>query len=358
MSDTTTAEDRCRGVLIGLAAGDRIGGPIRMAVRLAESLLEIGRFDAADVLDRYLAWWLEGAFDTGPVSARALAVVAAGMPLQRATAQVHREFGGRTAGCNPAHRTPPLAMLAAIDDDDLTGCAMAEARLTHHDPLAGEVAAAVNKLCRALIRGGGWDVALRQCGGFAGHEGPGNNGGFAPDVLSAAVFFVGTSGSFTEALEMSLAFAGPANYCPVLVGAIAGARWAHRRSRRRLWPTSKSCPGSKRQPTLWLPAGSRTEVDDGGPAKSSHASFAGISPVEVAVRLGRPLQVELLDIDGREGPGGDQFPHVPVQVAAIGEPHLQPVEPALPFLDARLRAEAMFQEQEATAWLEYPVHFA
>ena len=30
MSETTA--DRCRGVLIGLAAGDRIGGPVRMAV--------------------------------------------------------------------------------------------------------------------------------------------------------------------------------------------------------------------------------------------------------------------------------------------------------------------------------------
>jgi ADP-ribosylglycohydrolase len=44
-------------------------------------------------------------------------------------------------------------------------------------------------------------------------------------VLRAAVYFVGTSGSFAEALERSLVFAGPANYCPVLVGAIAGARW-------------------------------------------------------------------------------------------------------------------------------------
>jgi hypothetical protein len=68
-------------------------------------------------------------------------------------------------------------------------------------------------------------IALRQCGGFAGHEGPGSNGGFAPDVLRAALHFVGTSGSFAEALERSLAFAWPANYCPVLVGAIAGARW-------------------------------------------------------------------------------------------------------------------------------------
>lgn len=225
MSDTTTAEDRCRGVLIGLAAGDRIGGPIRMAVRLAESLLDCGGFNSADILERYLAWWREGAFDTGPVSDRTFALLAAGKPVQDATAQVHREFGGMTAGCNPAHRSPPLSMLAAIADKDLSTCAMAEARLTHHDPVAGEIAVAVNRLCRSLIRGAAWDVVLRQCGACEGQEGPGNNGGFAPDVLRAALHFVGTSASFAEALERSLAFAGPANYCPVLVGAIAGARW-------------------------------------------------------------------------------------------------------------------------------------
>jgi hypothetical protein len=44
-------------------------------------------------------------------------------------------------------------------------------------------------------------------------------------VLRAALHFVGTSSCFAEALNGSLAFAGPANYCPVLVGAIGGARW-------------------------------------------------------------------------------------------------------------------------------------
>ena len=39
------------------------------------------------------------------------------------------------------------------------------------------------------------------------------------------MYFVGSSFSFSEALGWSLAFAGPANYCPVLVGAIGGARW-------------------------------------------------------------------------------------------------------------------------------------
>ena len=225
MSDTSTAEDRCQGVLVGLAAGDQIGGPIRMAERLAESLLDCGGFNPSNILERYLAWWREGAFDTGPVSDRVFALLAMGMPAQEATAQVHREFGGMTAGCNPAHRSPPLSMLVAIPAEDLAAYARTEAGLTHHDPLAGAIAAAVNKLCRALIRGAAWDVALRQCGGFDGQEGPGTNGGFAPAVLRAALHFVGTSACFAEALERSLAFAGAANYCPVLVGAIAGARW-------------------------------------------------------------------------------------------------------------------------------------
>jgi ADP-ribosylglycohydrolase len=220
-----TAADRCHGVLVGLAAGDRIGGPIRMAVRLADSLLNCGGFNASDILERYLHWWREGAFDTGPVSGRTLELVAAGMPVVEATAQVHREFGGKTAGCNPAHRSLPLSMVAAIADNDLAICAIAEARLTHHEPLAGEVAAAVNKLCRALIRGTAWQDAKRETGSFASPEGTGNNGGYAPDVLRAALFFIGTSACFTEALQRSLSFAGAANYCPVLVGAIAGARW-------------------------------------------------------------------------------------------------------------------------------------
>src|SRR5881275_1273176 len=103
MSDTTAA-DRCRGVLPGLAAGDRNGGPIRMAVRLAESLLELGQFDPTDIVRRFLRWWREGAFDTGPVSGRALELMGAGISVLDASAQVHREFGGKSAGCNPAHR--------------------------------------------------------------------------------------------------------------------------------------------------------------------------------------------------------------------------------------------------------------
>jgi ADP-ribosylglycohydrolase len=52
-----------------------------------------------------------------------------------------------------------------------------------------------------------------------------DTGGFAPDVLRAAVHFVGEADTFDDALAASIAFAGPSNYCPVLAGSIGGARW-------------------------------------------------------------------------------------------------------------------------------------
>lgn len=62
-------QDRCEGALWGLAAGDKNGGPIRMAVLLAESLIEKEKFDKDDVVKRYDDWYNnkdeEPCFDTG-----------------------------------------------------------------------------------------------------------------------------------------------------------------------------------------------------------------------------------------------------------------------------------------------------
>ncbi len=206
-----------------------------MALRLAESLLGRSGLNVSDVGTRYLGWWQEGAFDTGPTVARVLSLVAAGVSFEEAAARADREAGGMTAGCNPAHRSAPLAMCASIDDSALVAAAVEEARLTHQHQLAGGVAAAVARLCRALIRGAPWPVAL---GLAADGRSPETRrvlealrpselspDGYAPMALGAAIHFVGTSASFPTALERAVDFAGPANYCPVLVGSIGGARW-------------------------------------------------------------------------------------------------------------------------------------
>ncbi len=232
---SATVDDRVRGILVGLAAGDRNGGPIQMALRLAESLAEHRRFDLEDVAGRYIAWWKEGAYDTGPISARVFSLVASGATFHEASSRVHEESDGLTSGCNPAHRSAPLAMASFLPDDQLARLAAEEAALTHHDPLAGDVAGATVVLCRALVREVAWTRALElaSLGRFPrtksalcpeAKQCP-RNGGIAADVLHAAVHFLNRSASFSEALDQSIAFAGLANYCPVLVGAIGGARW-------------------------------------------------------------------------------------------------------------------------------------
>ena len=228
-------KDRVKGILLGLAAGDRNGGPIRMAVRLAESLIHAGKCDVEDIGSRYLDWWRKDAFDTGPTAARVFALADSGLSFPAAARQVHIEAGEQTAGCNPAHRSAPLAMMSHLGARQLAGCAMKEAALTHHHPLSGDIAAAVVVLCHQLVQGAPWGDAIESaCAGSLPETRAAmrtrqfdslNKGGFAPDVLAAAVHFVGTNGSFDDALEEALQFAGPANYCPVVVGSIAGARW-------------------------------------------------------------------------------------------------------------------------------------
>jgi len=162
MPPTPTSPDRVAGILLGLAAGDRNGGPIQMATRLAESLMRYGKFELDDIGLRYLDWWKNGAFDTGPVAAQVLELVDSGISFADASETVHAETAGFTAGSNPAHRISPVAMLHALPDSELPQVAKAEADLTHRHPLAGDVSAAVACLCRALIRGHDWPAACNE----------------------------------------------------------------------------------------------------------------------------------------------------------------------------------------------------
>lgn len=225
--------DRVSGVLTGLAAGDRNGGPIQMAVRLAESLAEQRVFNRVDISGRYLSWWRDGAFDTGPVTAGVLLLADQGLDFDEAAARVDRDLAGQTAGCNPAHRCASLGIAPFLDDAEIGEAALLEASLTHQHPLAGDTAAAVALLCRSLIRGTEWERALLRAGegrleevrrALAGEILPGR-GGYSPVVLGTAIYFLGTSSTLADAFARSIAYAGPANYCPVLVGSIGGARW-------------------------------------------------------------------------------------------------------------------------------------
>lgn len=229
-----TEPGRIKGTLLGLAAGDKIGGPIQMALTLGESLAACRGFDPEDLGKRYLAWWHQSGFDTGPTAAGVFQLVEKGKSYREAAELMHHQLEGMTAGCNPLHRCPPLALSPNILAADLKQVSKEEARLTHFHPLAGEGSGLVTSIIRNLIIGKSWeegimlatrgqpDWILKMVSSIVP---PTSRGGYTLDVLKATLYFLHNADSFQDALQQSFDFAGPANYCPVAVGALAGARW-------------------------------------------------------------------------------------------------------------------------------------
>lgn len=230
-------EQRIRGCLYGLAAGERNGGPVRMALRLGQSLAACSGFDAEDIFSRYRHWWQNGAIDTGNVFAMVMTRMDYdGMTRREAVTWVDNKLKGRTGGINPAHRIAPLACCLSVRDGELASMAREEAQLSHASPIAADASALVAVLLRALIRGEDWQRALTLAGQQIQHPQsrltrqapllPLDENGFAPTIVANALHFVEQADSFDAALTASIRHAGGANYSPVLVGAIAGALYA------------------------------------------------------------------------------------------------------------------------------------
>jgi len=113
-----------------------------------------------------------------------------------------------------------------------------ETKLTHSTPISVYVAGVHVALLRNLINGMSWNESLNVVkkaplpvselsikNMFNERDGVHqlNDGGFAPDVFAAALYFVNHGKEFSSTVSDSISFAGSSNYCPVLVGALAGA---------------------------------------------------------------------------------------------------------------------------------------
>ena len=222
--------DRALEVIIsGIQAGDDNGGPSQVSRLLSESLAQKKAFDPHDIANQYLNWWQSGAFDTGPVFALVFSKVSKGMEQDTAVREADALLDGGTAGCNPAHRIAPLAAFPFIKTEDIPSIARLEARLTHWHPHAGDAASIVALLCRFMIEGNSWETSKAQAeesdpdGWQVILDGRISDGGYAPDVVRAAIHFLDER----QTLDQVKAFAGSANYSPVLVGLFTAVRDAY-----------------------------------------------------------------------------------------------------------------------------------
>ncbi len=267
----TAALDRAKGALVVLALGDALGttlefagrdtrppvtdlvggGPFgldpgewtddtSMALCLAESLLERGRLDVRDLMNRFLRWYKEGhnsvtgtCFDVGTTTERALrAFSETGAPLSGSA-------DPRNAGNGSLMRLSPVAIRWWHDGAGATEAARLQSRATHGAAQAVEACAFYAELLSEAIAGASKKTVLRArewsgdariagvaAGSWRGREREAiSSSGYVVHTLEAALWCVDRSESIEQALILAANLADDADTVAAVTGQLAGALW-------------------------------------------------------------------------------------------------------------------------------------
>src|SRR4051794_36239042 len=177
--------ERAVGALVGLAAGDALGAPVEgvgaddldgkhtemtgggphglrpgqgtgdteMALRLATSLVETGGYDPDRALGHYLDWYRTNPPGMSDHMREVLGSVEGGADAYRATSAVHFDAGANH-GNGAVMRATPIGIAFAGREDALRDATLADAALTHFDPLPGKVALLHNQVVSWALTGG------------------------------------------------------------------------------------------------------------------------------------------------------------------------------------------------------------
>jgi ADP-ribosyl-[dinitrogen reductase] hydrolase len=266
--------DKAVGALLGLAVGDALGAPVEgaapddlggrhtemtgggkhglrpgqgsgdteMALRLATSLIEIGGYDADRALGAYVAWYRTQPPGMSEHMRQVLGSVEGGADAYRATSGVH--FGGEvTSGNGAVMRTTPIGIAFAGREDALRDATLADAALTHFDPLAGKVALLHNQVLSWVLTGGpqlafdqlkdpSWlddrieDVVIPATSGVLGFavalSRSESGSALAAIAIALAAFF--NADDFEKGLVWAVNLGGDTDTNGAVTGALLGAR--------------------------------------------------------------------------------------------------------------------------------------
>lgn len=278
MTSATTTRDRFRGALLGLATGDVLGVPLEfkppgtfepvreiigggpfglgpgewtddtsMALCLAESLLEKGRFDPIDQLERYCAWASHGhlssigrCFDIGSTVSQALANFRA---TGRADAGMTHE---RSAGNGSIMRLAPVPMFYWADPAEAVAKSGASSITTHAHPETVDACRYFGGLLWGALHGVSKAELLGECdspvpgyqadaplvpaieaianGSYKHKQPPAIVGsGYVVDSLEAALWAFYRSDSFEEGCRLAVNLGNDADTTGAVYGQLAGA---------------------------------------------------------------------------------------------------------------------------------------
>jgi ADP-ribosyl-[dinitrogen reductase] hydrolase len=269
-------DERYRGCLLGLAAGDAVGSPVDarergefppltgmvgggpfgltpgqwtdetgLALCLGESLLERSGFDATDQMDRFVRWWKEGLWtatgaccDTGGTTRAALErYVETGDPLGRPVSP-------RSAGNRCIARLAPVALFYGAEREVAVRFAGLSARTTHGVRECIDACRLLaDVLCLALSGASKERVltdhtkkllkeprvqAVARGAWRRKAEAEIRGSGYVVDCLEAALWAFGTTESFEAAVLRAANLGDDAGATAAVCGQVAGAYYGVR----------------------------------------------------------------------------------------------------------------------------------
>ena len=262
---------RFQGCLVGLAVGDALGMPVEgmpryevqqrygvlreivdgwlpagsttddtaQALALAESLVQLGRFDADDFALKLLAWFRSRPPDVGIHTRRVLELMDEGRHWREATEAVEAQHAPYTAGNGSLMRCAPIALRYYRDIDAVIGYSHEQSRVTHPHPLARAACAFYNVVLARVLRGDDKEAAIGYTMEVLSHspaellervravpfkdaEEVGTSG-FVLDTLECALWAWWHYESFYDALVAVVNLGGDADTNGAVAGALMGA---------------------------------------------------------------------------------------------------------------------------------------
>ena len=268
-----TRRERFRGALLGLAAGEALGAPAEfltpeqslerhgvltemvgggvyevepgetvdateMMLCLAESMADVGAFDAEDVIGRYRAWFESHPRHVGLTVRAALISYCAGTHLDLASRRAFEILGGPRAGNGSLIRCTPLGLRYSGDAESRHEASRRDSTLTHFDRLAGWSCSAFNDLITAALHG---DLAEEVPSIAATYDDEDlrvsatlrdtlvmepeevRSSSFVLDTLQTALWTVLRSTDFEHAVTLAVNMGRDASAAGAVTGALAGA---------------------------------------------------------------------------------------------------------------------------------------
>lgn len=293
-------EDRAKGSMLGLACGDALGRPVEfatverikqnhgrvtemlgngthrqpagtitddteMALCIARSLTKYGRFEPADVADRFVAWYESGPFDIGGMTRRALRRIQDGASWETAgEREWHTSPEGSNAGNGSVMRCAPLAIAYADYPAALARTSIDSSRITHADPRCTTGCAVLNLTIAVALRGeksplstalnllsGELETSVERTAGVSPEDASPvlkgglpeelrtalelvpdgvdpnelSNSGYVVDTLQTALYDALTAKSAEDAIVTAVNRGGDTDTIGAIAGAVAGARF-------------------------------------------------------------------------------------------------------------------------------------